>query len=105
MGPRLNLGLGALILRGINNFGQPFLVMEYLGGGEVKWRNSEDQPVLTVVQTRRIMRDAVLGLEYRKWSRQSCNYFFSQGRSTLPRNHTSRHQARKLVVDRRSSHG
>ncbi|EDR05825.1 uncharacterized protein LACBIDRAFT_147958, partial [Laccaria bicolor S238N-H82] len=41
-----------------------YMVMEYLGGGEVKWRNSDDQPVLTVVQTRRIIRDAVLGLEY-----------------------------------------
>ena len=24
------------------------IIVEYLGGGEVKWRNSEDQPVLTV---------------------------------------------------------
>jgi SNF1-activating kinase 1 len=39
--------------------------MEYLEGGEVKWRNSADEPVLTVKQTRRIIRDAVLGLEYR----------------------------------------
>ena len=39
--------------------------MEYLGGGEVKWRNDNNQPILTVEQTRRIMRDAVLGLEYR----------------------------------------
>lgn len=40
--------------------------MEYLGGGEVKWRDSQNRPVLTVSQTRRILRDAVLGLEYRK---------------------------------------
>lgn len=39
--------------------------MEYLGGGEVKWRNDDNEPVLTVAQTRRIIRDAVLGLEYR----------------------------------------
>jgi [calcium/calmodulin-dependent protein kinase] kinase len=41
-------------------------VMEYLGGGEVKWRNDDYEPVLSVSQTRRIIRDAVLGLEYRK---------------------------------------
>jgi len=39
--------------------------MEYLGGGEVKWRDNQNRPVLTVSQTRRILRDAVLGLEYR----------------------------------------
>ncbi|TFK69935.1 kinase-like protein [Pluteus cervinus] len=41
-----------------------YMVMEYLGGGEVKWRNDQHQPILTVEQTRRIMRDAILGLEY-----------------------------------------
>ncbi|KIM40661.1 hypothetical protein M413DRAFT_165880 [Hebeloma cylindrosporum] len=41
-----------------------YIVMEYLGGGEVKWRDSQHRPVLTVSQTRRILRDAVLGLEY-----------------------------------------
>ncbi|PPQ63943.1 hypothetical protein CVT24_009118 [Panaeolus cyanescens] len=41
-----------------------YMVMEYLGGGEVKWRDGNNRPVLTVAQTRRIMRDAVLGLEY-----------------------------------------
>ncbi|KAF8343575.1 kinase-like protein [Amanita rubescens] len=41
-----------------------YMVMEYLGGGEVKWRNDGNEPILTVEQTRRIMRDAVLGLEY-----------------------------------------
>lgn len=40
--------------------------MEYLGGGEVKWRNDQGLPILTVEQTRRIMRDAILGLEYCK---------------------------------------
>lgn len=39
--------------------------MEYLAGGEVKWRDDRDQPILSVEQTRRIIRDAVLGLEYR----------------------------------------
>ncbi|PPQ92573.1 hypothetical protein CVT25_007265 [Psilocybe cyanescens] len=41
-----------------------YMVMEYLGGGEVKWRDENSNPVLTVSQTRRILRDAVLGLEY-----------------------------------------
>lgn len=40
-------------------------VMEYLAGGEVKWRNDNEEPILTVEQTRRIIRDAVLGLQYR----------------------------------------
>ncbi|KAJ3491083.1 hypothetical protein NLJ89_g11371 [Agrocybe chaxingu] len=41
-----------------------YMVMEYLGGGEVKWRDNHNNPVLTISQTRRIIRDAVLGLEY-----------------------------------------
>ncbi|GLB40716.1 putative protein tyrosine kinase [Lyophyllum shimeji] len=41
-----------------------YMVMEYLAGGEVKWKNEHDQPILSVDQTRRIIRDAVLGLEY-----------------------------------------
>ncbi|KAJ8518669.1 hypothetical protein ONZ45_g4287 [Pleurotus djamor] len=41
-----------------------YMVMEYLGGGEVKWRNSNNEPILTLLQTNRIMRDAILGLEY-----------------------------------------
>lgn len=40
--------------------------MEHLGGGEIKWRTTGDQPILTVNQTRRMFRDAILGLEYRK---------------------------------------
>ena len=39
--------------------------MEYMAGGEIKWRNSANQPILLVDQTRRIIRDVVLGLEYR----------------------------------------
>ncbi|KAF8150112.1 kinase-like domain-containing protein [Crassisporium funariophilum] len=41
-----------------------YMIMEYMGGGEVKWRDDNNQPVLTISQTRRILRDAVLGLEY-----------------------------------------
>uniref|UniRef100_A0A0W0EUM7 Putative other/CAMKK/ELM protein kinase n=1 Tax=Moniliophthora roreri TaxID=221103 RepID=A0A0W0EUM7_MONRR len=43
---------------------QIFMVMEHLGGGEIKYTNGENQPILTVDQSRRIMRDAILGLEY-----------------------------------------
>ncbi|KAG6901447.1 hypothetical protein C0995_011781 [Termitomyces sp. Mi166 len=41
-----------------------YMVMEYLAGGEVKWTNEHSQPILSYDQTRRIIRDAVLGLEY-----------------------------------------
>lgn len=40
-----------------------FLVMEYLEGGEIKWRGP-DKPLLTLEQIRRIIRDVLLGLEY-----------------------------------------
>jgi [calcium/calmodulin-dependent protein kinase] kinase len=43
--------------------------MEYLGGGEVLWQGKDNNPILTVGQTRRIMRDALLGLEYRAFLR------------------------------------
>lgn len=42
-------------------------VMEFLGGGEIKWRDSDSNPVLRVDQSRRICRDVILGLEYRSW--------------------------------------
>ncbi|KAI0248910.1 kinase-like domain-containing protein [Lactifluus subvellereus] len=42
-----------------------YMVMEFLGGGEIKWRDSEGSPVLRVDQSRRICRDVILGLEYR----------------------------------------
>ncbi|KAI0090984.1 kinase-like domain-containing protein, partial [Irpex rosettiformis] len=41
-----------------------YMVMEYLGGGEIKWRTEGDEPALRVSQTRRICRDVILGLEY-----------------------------------------
>ncbi|KAI5119653.1 hypothetical protein M0805_009014 [Coniferiporia weirii] len=40
------------------------LVMEYMGGGEVKWRDDHGRPCLRVDQSRRICRDVVLGLDY-----------------------------------------
>lgn len=42
------------------------VVMEYLGGGEIKWHDGNYHPVLTLSQSRRILRDTVLGLEYRE---------------------------------------
>ncbi|KAG6840391.1 hypothetical protein C0991_007021 [Blastosporella zonata] len=41
-----------------------YMVMEFLAGGEVKWTNENQEPILSSHQTRRIIRDAVLGLEY-----------------------------------------
>ncbi|KAF9232951.1 kinase-like domain-containing protein [Melanogaster broomeanus] len=41
-----------------------YMVMEYLGGGEIKWRDEQNQPILKVDQCRRICRDVILGLEY-----------------------------------------
>ncbi|KAF8501787.1 kinase-like domain-containing protein [Russula emetica] len=41
-----------------------YMVMEFLGGGEIKWRDSTSNPVLRVDQSRRICRDVILGLEY-----------------------------------------
>jgi serine/threonine protein kinase len=43
---------------------QILLVMEYMGGGEIKWRDNHNRPILQVDQTRRICRDVVLGLLY-----------------------------------------
>ncbi|TDL26178.1 kinase-like protein [Rickenella mellea] len=41
------------------------MVMELMGGGEVKWRDEQShQPVLRLEQIRRIFRDVTLGLEY-----------------------------------------
>ncbi|VDB84047.1 unnamed protein product [Peniophora sp. CBMAI 1063] len=41
-----------------------YMIMEYLGGGEVKWRDDAARPILRVDQVRRIARDVILGLEY-----------------------------------------
>jgi serine/threonine protein kinase len=58
-------------------------VMEYLEGGEVNWRNQNDEPILKVEQTRRIIRDAVLGLEYRTSPPTSSSECFFQLRDTV----------------------
>jgi len=41
-----------------------YMIMEYLSGGPVEWANANDQPILLLKQTRRILRDVLLGLEY-----------------------------------------
>lgn len=40
-------------------------MLEYCEGGEVKWKTDDGRPLLTLDQSRRILRDIVLGLEYR----------------------------------------
>ena len=45
-----------------------YVVMEYCGGGEIKWRTKNNEPILRVGQTRRIVRDVIVGLEYCKLS-------------------------------------
>ncbi|KAF9930858.1 hypothetical protein FBU30_011147 [Linnemannia zychae] len=41
-----------------------YLVIEYMEGGEVRWKDSNDIPVLPLQDARTIFRDVVLGLEY-----------------------------------------
>ena len=41
-------------------------VMEFCEGGEVLWHDRNDNPLLSLEQIRRIIRDVTLGLEYRK---------------------------------------
>ncbi|EFI28144.1 other/CAMKK/ELM protein kinase [Coprinopsis cinerea okayama7 len=41
-----------------------YLIMEYLSGGPVEWSTQDDKPLLTLAQTRRVMRDVILGLEF-----------------------------------------
>ncbi|KAF9397416.1 hypothetical protein BGX21_008889 [Mortierella sp. AD011] len=41
-----------------------YLVLEYMEGGEVRWKDTEDKPILSLQDARSIFRDIVLGLEY-----------------------------------------
>ncbi|KAI8603318.1 kinase-like domain-containing protein [Dissophora ornata] len=41
-----------------------YLVLEYMKGGEVRWKDAEDKPILSLQDARSIFRDVVLGLEY-----------------------------------------
>ena len=40
------------------------IVLEYMSGGQLQWRDSDDNPVLNIEQIRSIIRDTVLGLQY-----------------------------------------
>ena len=40
------------------------LVMEFLAGGEIRWTDLQQRPTLSLQETRRIVRDVILGLEY-----------------------------------------
>lgn len=40
------------------------IVLEYMSGGQLKWRDADGNPVLNIEQIRSIIRDTVLGLEY-----------------------------------------
>lgn len=44
-----------------------YMALEYTESGEIEWRDSHDQPVMTVDEARRIFRDIVNGLDYREW--------------------------------------
>ncbi|GES86871.1 kinase-like protein [Rhizophagus clarus] len=39
-------------------------IIEYMEGGEIQWKNENDQPVMSIDKARRIFRDVVVGLEY-----------------------------------------
>jgi serine/threonine protein kinase len=41
-----------------------FMVLEFMEGGEVQWKDDRGFPTLTVDEARRTLRDVVLGLEY-----------------------------------------
>ncbi|KAL7424084.1 hypothetical protein Q5752_001669 [Cryptotrichosporon argae] len=41
-----------------------FMILEYCEGGEIRWKEDDGTPALTVAETRKIFRDTLLGLEY-----------------------------------------
>ena len=43
-----------------------FMILEYCEGGEIQWKNQDSSPALTLAEIRRIFRDTLLGLEYRR---------------------------------------
>ncbi|KAJ3171905.1 hypothetical protein HK101_011205 [Irineochytrium annulatum] len=47
-----------------------YLVLEYLPGRDIKWndRGEPPKPIMTLDECRRVLRDVVCGLEYRKFS-------------------------------------
>lgn len=70
------------------------IVMEYLSGGPIEWTNAEHKPILLVDQTRRIIRDVIIGLDYRTTVRSSCAEIIAKaGPSSQSRYNSSGHQA------------
>lgn len=43
-----------------------YLVLEYLKGGEVKWKSDTEKPLLSESIVRYCMRDVIAGVQYRK---------------------------------------
>ncbi|CAO3651489.1 unnamed protein product [Cunninghamella blakesleeana] len=41
-----------------------YMVLEYSEGGSILWRNDQDEPILTIDESRRMFNDVVNGLEY-----------------------------------------
>nr|XP_019042288.1 CAMKK/ELM protein kinase [Kwoniella bestiolae CBS 10118]OCF21218.1 CAMKK/ELM protein kinase [Kwoniella bestiolae CBS 10118] len=41
-----------------------YMIMEWCENGEIRWKEAEGSPALTVGETRKIFRDTLLGLEY-----------------------------------------
>ncbi|CAH1758960.1 5224_t:CDS:2 [Entrophospora sp. SA101] len=41
-----------------------YMVIEYMEGGEIKWKDENDNPLMTINEARQTFRDVVLGLEY-----------------------------------------
>jgi len=78
-----------LSLKSCNN---ESLVLEYMERGELKWRDENENPILSERETKVLMRDVICGLEYRKES--PCTLTLSSYTlldSTLSGYNTSRH--------------
>ncbi|KAG0179207.1 hypothetical protein DFQ28_003172 [Apophysomyces sp. BC1034] len=41
-----------------------YMALEYMEGGEIQWRDENEQPILSVAEARSIFRDVVSGLDY-----------------------------------------
>ncbi|CAG8525440.1 9899_t:CDS:2 [Ambispora gerdemannii] len=41
-----------------------YMVLEYMEGGEIQWKDENDKPIMSIEKARQIFRDVVLGLEY-----------------------------------------
>lgn len=43
-----------------------YMALEYTETGEIEWRDENDAPVMTINTARKLFRDIVNGLDYRK---------------------------------------